>query len=120
MCRQYDRLLQECLRTCELYQLRKITIIGQLQSLKIHFTLLRTINRTAIPPTEFIQSKHMQSNQICHDSGMPAISIGKAMNRYQTVLKSDCNFFRYISLLLNPKICVIDVGLLKFIQLPLR
>ena len=38
---------------------------------------------------------------------MPAISIGEAMNRYQTVLKSDCNFFRHISLVLNPKICVI-------------
>ena len=65
---QYDPLLQGSLRTCELYQLIKITIIRQFQRIEIHFTLLRTINQTAIPPTEFIQSKHMQSNQICHDS----------------------------------------------------
>jgi hypothetical protein len=90
----YDQLLQGFLRTCELYQLRKITVIGQLQNLEIDFTLFRTINQTAIPPAEFIQVKHMQSNQIRHDSRMPTIAIGKAMNRYQTVLKTDCDFFR--------------------------
>ena len=91
---QYDQFLQGCLRTCERYQLRKITIIRQFQRIEIHFTLLRTINQTAIPPTEFIQSKHMQSNQIRHYPRMPTIAIGKAMNRYQTVLKTDCDFFR--------------------------
>jgi len=69
---QYDQLLQGCLRTCELYQLRKITVIGQLQNLEIDFTLFRTINQTAIPPAEFIQVKHMQSGIIGQTNPSPS------------------------------------------------
>src|SRR5689334_456453 len=66
------------------------------------------MDQISAAPGKNVSSEYLFNDNVCDETGMPPVAVGKAMDRYDAMFEANCNFIFAEGLIFDPKPTIVQ------------